>query len=82
MAVLEPRELQEMWVRAFNERDLEALVDLYETAAAIVPNTGAEPQWGHAAIRRILKELIAAEPWAEAQMLKVIRSGEIAQLYA
>jgi uncharacterized protein (TIGR02246 family) len=82
MSVTEPNDVQQKWVRAFNERDLEGLADLYEPAAAIVANTGAEPQWGQKAIRRILQELIAEEAWAEARTLKVIRAGEIAQLHS
>ena len=49
------------WGKAFNERDLDALVALYTEDGELLPK-GTKAIAGHAAIRRFLSELIASTP--------------------
>ena len=49
------------WGKAFNERDLNALLDLYTEDAELLPK-GTQAITGHAAIRCFLTALLAATP--------------------
>lgn len=53
-----PEEINIRWGEAFNARDLDAMVDLYEPDAVLVPAPGAEPVSGHAAIKASLQGLL------------------------
>ena len=55
IAIDAPHVLNQRWAAAFNDRDLTALMDMYEPDAVLVPGPGAPPVQGHDAIRAALE---------------------------
>ena len=53
-AVDEPHGLNRAWRDAFNARDLDRLMTMYEPDAVLVPGPGADPSRGHDAIATAL----------------------------
>lgn len=60
MGAKTPKELHELFVTAFNAKDMDALLDLYEEDAVLVPAPGASVQ-GKAAIRESLEGFLATD---------------------
>jgi uncharacterized protein (TIGR02246 family) len=59
------------------DRDLDALVDLYEPNAAFAPRPG-EAVTGHEAIRQALRPFLALNPRMTGEIERVLLAGEIA----
>jgi len=60
MPVQNPRQLHQAWEKACNDRDVDALLELYEPDATVFPQPGS-PVTGHAAIREALVGFVAIE---------------------
>lgn len=61
MAAQSPEEVDRLFAQALNAGDLDALVALYEPAAAFAP-PGGQPVSGHAAIRASFVPFMPARP--------------------
>lgn len=74
-----PEEVHHLWVEAFNGGNLDDLVALYESGAALVPQPGQIVS-GATAVREALAGFLTMRPKIDLQLRKVIRAGEIAQI--
>jgi uncharacterized protein (TIGR02246 family) len=81
MSVQSPRQLHQAWEKAYNGGDVDALVELYEPEATVIPQPGS-PATGHAAIREALAQLLALKGQMHLQTTAVIESGGLAVVYA
>jgi uncharacterized protein (TIGR02246 family) len=80
MSVQNPRQLHQVWEKAFNEGDIDALVELYEPDATVIPQPGS-PVTGHAAIREALGYFLALRGQFQLRTAAVIESGDLAVLH-
>jgi uncharacterized protein (TIGR02246 family) len=74
-----PVELDQLFERALNAGDLDALVALYEPQAALMPSPG-KVVVGTAAIREALAGFLAAKPTIATSGKLVAQTGDIALL--
>jgi uncharacterized protein (TIGR02246 family) len=81
MSVQNPRQLNQAWEKAYNDGELDALVELYEPEATIIPEPGS-PVTGQAAIREALAPLVALKGQIQLRTTAVIESGDLAVVYA
>jgi uncharacterized protein (TIGR02246 family) len=72
-----PREIIERFARYLGDRDMEALVGLYEPDAAFEAEPGNVVQ-GHGAIREALARFLALEPTITGEIQKVVEADGIA----
>lgn len=77
-----PEEIHRLWAEAYNAGDLEALLDLYEDEAVLVPQPGVPPVAGHKAIRSALESFLSqkGDLKIEIATTQVICSGGLALL--
>jgi uncharacterized protein (TIGR02246 family) len=80
VSVQNPRQLHQVWEKAFTEGDIDALVELYEADATVIPQPG-NPVTGHAAIREALGYFIALNGQFQLRTAAVIEGGDLAVLY-
>ena len=81
MAAKTPEECDALFERHLNAGDLDALVDLYEPGATLLPNPG-ESAVGHGAIREALAAFVAVKAQIRLHVGQVTRGGEdLAMLY-
>jgi uncharacterized protein (TIGR02246 family) len=81
MSVNNPTQVHQAWEKAFNGGDIDALVDLYEPDATLIPEP-EKPVSGHAAIREALVPLLALKGRIQLRTGRVIPSGDLAVVYA
>src|SRR5215475_14330049 len=82
MAAKTPEECDALFERHLNAGDLDALVDLYEPTATLVPSPG-ETAVGHEAIRDSLGGFVAAKASLRLQVGQVLHAGDdLALLYS
>jgi uncharacterized protein (TIGR02246 family) len=81
MPATTPEEVAQLWAESFTAGDLEALVELYEADATLVPQPG-EVVTGVGAIREVLSALLATEPTFNLEVRKVLHTGDIALSFA
>jgi uncharacterized protein (TIGR02246 family) len=81
MSVQNPRQLNQAWEKAYNDGDIDALVELYEPEATVIPEPGS-PVTGQAAIREALAPLVALRGQIQLRTTAVIESGDLAVVYA
>ena len=81
MSVQNPRQLNQAWEKAYNDGDIDALVELYEPEATVIPEPGS-PVTGQAAIREALAPLLALKGQIQLRTTAVIESGDLAVVYA
>jgi uncharacterized protein (TIGR02246 family) len=74
-----PKELHRLFVEAFNRRDVETLVDLYEPDAAMVPKPHQLAR-GEEAIRRALEQLLSLKGTFVLTTSYVIEAADLALL--
>ena len=79
MVTGDPVELDRKFEQALNAGDIDALVALYEPAAALMPSPG-NVVVGAAAIREALARFIAAKPTIATSGKLVAQTGDIALL--
>jgi len=76
-----PSEIHALFLDAFNRRDIEALVALYEPTAVLV--VGGETVAGHKAIREAYHRLLASGGHMELETRALVESSEgLAVLHA
>jgi len=81
MPANKPTEIHTLFLDAFNRGDVEAVVALYETDAALVTRDGVAV--GHPAIREAYQRMISAGARMELETRAVTESGEgLALLHA
>jgi uncharacterized protein (TIGR02246 family) len=80
MAARTPEECDTLFERHLNAGDLDALADLYEPDAVLVPNPG-EAAIGREAIREALGAFIAAKAEIHLRVGQVLRAGDVAMIY-
>jgi uncharacterized protein (TIGR02246 family) len=77
VSVQNPRQLHQVWEKAFNDDDIDTLVALYEPDATVIPQPG-NPVTGHAAIREALGYFLALEGQFRLRTVAVVESGDVA----
>jgi uncharacterized protein (TIGR02246 family) len=77
VAAASPEESQGLFQRFVDERDLEALVELYALDAVLVGDDG-EHRVGQVAIREYLQAMFEADMRPKLEPLSLVRSGDIA----
>ena len=78
MRPVHPRSSTHWWRRAFNARDIDRLVELYdEDATLIVPPEGA-PATGKPAIREAIRATLALQPRARLVVLDKLEADGLA----
>src|SRR3954454_18522344 len=80
MPVQDPRQLHQAWTKAYNGGDVDALVELYEADAKVLPQPG-NPVTGRAAIREALVPLVALRGEMHLRTTAVIEKGDLALVY-
>jgi uncharacterized protein (TIGR02246 family) len=81
MAVRAPEEMHAAFEAAFNARDLDALIALYEEGAAITPQPG-QVVAGHAGIREALAAFLGLNGAIRMVTKTIIPAGDLAMLHA
>ncbi len=81
MSVRSPEELHPAFTAAFNARDLDALLALYEEGTAVAPAPGVVVT-GHAAIRAALGGFLALNGPIAMATTAIIPAGDLALLHA
>ena len=76
-----PQEVHQLFAKYFSAQDVDAIISLYEPEATLVPQPGQTVS-GHAAIREALGGFLAIKGEFNLQPPAVIRSKDIALLYA
>ncbi|HYG36890.1 MAG TPA: nuclear transport factor 2 family protein, partial [Clostridia bacterium] len=79
MATMTPEDLHSLFVQHFNAGGLEALVELYEPSAILVPEPGFSAT-GHATIREALRRFLGLKGNMQMQVRTVLRSVDVALL--
>ena len=79
MPARSPEEVHQLWVRHMNAGDLDAVLDLYEPDATVVPQPG-QVVTGTAAIREALGGFLAAKPHFDLRPRQVLQTGDVALL--
>ena len=74
-----PEQLHRAFENAFNRRDLDALVALYEPGAVLVTRAG--PVRGRDAIRELYRGVLASDVTIELRTLAVTCAGDLAMLH-
>ena len=81
MKVMEPQEINSAFEEAYNSREIERLVALYEPDAVMAPSPGKRAV-GNSAIREVLLRLLAIGGRMQCRNLYCIRVDSIALLQA
>jgi len=81
MPVRTPEEMHPAFAAAFNARDLDALLALYEEGAALTPQPGVVVT-GHAAIREALGGFLGLNGPIAMTTKTIIPAGDLALLHA
>lgn len=76
-----PEAVHQLFTVAFNARDLEALVGLYEPDAILMPQPGRTVS-GHAAIREAFRGFLAIQGQFELRHQKTLQSPDVALLFS
>jgi ketosteroid isomerase-like protein len=76
------KQVHELFVERFNAQDADAIIELYETNAVILPPDAPEAVSGHVAIRQVLDGFLALNGKMENTIVRVIEQQGIAILYS
>ncbi len=77
MPILKPEEIDAEFETAFNRRDMEAVLALYEPDAAMVPEPGKTVR-GHAAVREVVGRFLSLQGKIDVQTRRVYRTDDVA----
>ena len=79
MGASEPEQVIELFCKLFNSNDLDGLIDnLYEDDAVLIPEPGAAPLAGKAAVAEVLKGFLGTGGTISVISTKAVRSGDLA----
>jgi len=76
------RQVHELFIERFNERDMDGVIELYEPNAVLLPPGEPEVVTGHTAIRAVLEEILALKGKMENTIVRVIERQDVAILYS
>ena len=79
IAALAPEEVDHRLADAFNARDLEAIVALYEPGATFIVQPG-QSVTGQSAIRAAVQGLLALKPDLRLEVTRVLQAGDVVLL--
>ena len=79
MPARSPEEVHQLWESAMNAGDLEAVLELYEPDATVVPQPG-QVVTGTDAIREVMSGFLALQPRFELRPRQVLVTGDVALL--
>ena len=80
MPVQDPRQLHQAWEKAYQDGDVDALVEFYEPDGTVFPQPGS-PVTGHSAIREALVPFVALRGQMQLRSSTVIENGDLALVY-
>ena len=75
MTAQQPSDLHRLFAAALNSGDADAVLELYEEDATLVPSPGGVPATGKAAIREALSGFLALKPNLRIDTVSVIEGG-------
>jgi ketosteroid isomerase-like protein len=79
MGASEPEQVIDIFCKLFNSKDLAGLIDnLYEDDAILIPEPGAAPVAGKAALTEVLKAFVETGGTISVISTKAVRSGDLA----
>ena len=76
------KQVHELFVERFNAQDADAIIELYEPNAVIIPPDAPEAVSGHVAIRQVLDGFLALNGKMENTIVRVVEQQGIAILYS
>jgi len=76
------RQVHELFVERFNAKNLDGMLELYETNAVILPPGAPEVVSGHTAIRKVLEGILALDGEMNNVIVRVIGQQDVAILYS
>ncbi len=79
MPARSPEEVHQLWFSTMNAGDLDAVMELYEPDATVVPQPG-EVVTGTDAIREVMQGFLALQPRFELRPRQVLVTGDVALL--
>ena len=79
MPARSPDEVHELWLRAMNAGELDAVLELYEPDATVVAQPGQVVS-GTAAIREVMSGFLALQPRFELRPRQVLQTDDVALL--
>ncbi len=77
-----PAEAHRLWNDAFNARDVDMLLDLYENDAAFLPEPGGPLRRGKEAVREVLSQFVASGADFTIERTEALESGDLAIVYS
>jgi uncharacterized protein (TIGR02246 family) len=75
-----PEDLHRLLERALNAGDLDAIAELYEQEACMVPAPGGVPVQGKGGVRQVFSGFVAMQARGQIRTLFVVASGDLALL--
>src|SRR4051812_26698591 len=82
MMATSPHDLHPLWQEAFAQGDFDALLELYESDAVLLPRPGESPVSGKPAIREAMGGLHALGADVTFTRLEVVGGDDVAIVYA
>ena len=76
-----PKEVEDLFPKAMNARDIEAMVSLYEPDTVFVPEPGHAPIRGDQNLREHLRTFTEANPELKVEVVHAVEAGDIALLW-
>ena len=73
-----PKEVEDLFPKAMNTRDIDAMLALYESDTVFVPEPGQAPVQGEQALRAHLRTFTDAQPELSTEVRHVVQAGDIA----
>ncbi len=73
-----PKEVEDLFPRAMNARDIDGMLALYESDTVFVPEPGQAPVQGEQALRAHLRTFTDAQPELSTEVRHVVQAGDIA----
>jgi ketosteroid isomerase-like protein len=78
MPAYSAEDVDRMFVRAMNERDIDTIMSLYGPDTIFVQEPGKPPIRGESALRRHLESFLAVEPNLKVELKQFVEAGDIA----
>jgi ketosteroid isomerase-like protein len=82
MGTESPRQAHERWAEAFAARDVDALLELYEDGAVLVPEPSGEAVAGKAAVHDVLAGFVGMGADFDVQSTRVVDGDGVALVFS